>query len=195
VTETTMTFGELRDRLVQEALEENKTTVQTFTESVQFRQWAAGDVRGDSGLEWESRHIPNAQVVTVYPTALEAYKRFTRTVIGSGGIAVLFHDPVQLLLGFLDLTELLIDLRRQGKNLRSVEATTVYFAVKRTGREGMLRQDLVACVSESQYEDQDAGRRSFVPEEQVEPIIDELVSMSVCRVDGDRVSVADEYLS
>jgi hypothetical protein len=194
VTEIKMTFLQLRERLVKEALEANKTTVQEFTESTLFRQWAAagGDAREESGLRWESNHIPNTQIVTVFPTALEAYKRFGRAVTEAG--VAIFTDPTQLLQGFLDLAELMIDLRREGIDLRSVEATTVYFAVKRTGREGIPLQDLAACVSESQYMDQDACKRPFVPKEQVEPIIKELLQLRVFQLEGDRVSVAPEYL-
>jgi hypothetical protein len=189
-----MTFGELKDRLVQEAVEANRTTVRTFTESAQFRQSVAGsDLPDESLLEWESRHIPNTQVVTVFPTAFDAYKRFGRAVTDTG-LAALFKDPVQLLQGLLDLALLLRDLRRLGKNLQSVEATTVFYAVKRTGREGLLRHDLVACVSESLYEDPGVGRRPFVAKEQIGQIIGDLVSMGVLCEDGDRVTVQSDYL-
>lgn len=192
MTKEQMSYGDLRDRVVNEALDANKQVIHEFINGSQFRAWATGERRDGDGLEWEAVNIPNTQVVTVYPTDLEIYTRLGRVVFTLPH----FFEPTQLLRALCDLAEMLSDLRRKGKNLQSVEATTVYFAVKRTGRDGMLREDLANCVSQSQFEDEKGNQRPFVPRDQVDNLIREMVTLGVFNFNenGDRVSVAPQYL-
>lgn len=190
MTEVQITYGKLCDRVVGQVLDANKEVFQKFINESQFRAWATGEARDGSRLEWESINIPNTQVVTVYPTDLDLYKRLGRVVTAMPQ----FFEATALLQALGELAETLVDLRRKGKNLQSVEATTVYFAVKRAGRDGMIRQDLADCVSQSQFEDENGNSRPFVPQDQVDSLIRELVTLGVFEENGDRVSVARGYL-